>query len=127
MIKRFALLILIPMLFYTCKKDSFTPVKVTYLVEAADSSSLNITYNSDYYFDSGTLKTINYLSNGGTWSGVHTANKEEEYYIKVEYLNAVHSETNFTVRVFFNDTLAVDSSINNMVVPLVELKGMVHN
>lgn len=110
-----------------CKKDSFTSVKVTYYVKIADSNSVNISYNSDYYFDSGTRKTITYTSGGGIWVASHIANKQEEYYIKVDYIEALASETDFQVKVIFNDTLTVDSIAQDTIVPSVEFQGTVTN
>ena len=113
-----------------CKKDKFIPVKVTYAVLVADSSVINITYNSDYYFDSGTRKPVNYLSDGGYWSASHIAYEEEEYYIKVDYISSVIADSNFQVKVIFNDTLTVDSvkNIKNInIVSSVELQGTVKN
>lgn len=126
--KNYIALLASVILFAACKKDTFIPVKVTYLVKIADSSSVNITYNSDYYFDSGTRKTINYLNVYGTWSASHIAYAEEEYYIKVDYLNSINPETDFQVKVIFNDsTMAVDSVRYNSIVSVVELQGTVKN
>lgn len=113
--------------FNACKKDDFTPVYVTYAVKAADSSELRISYNSDYYFDSGTRKPVNIISNGGFWAATHLATKQEEYYIKVEYLSSVNPETDFEVKVIFNDTMTVDSVYFDHIEPLVEFSGIVSN
>jgi hypothetical protein len=119
----FVLLILPAMA--SCKKDSFTPVKVTYAVKAADSSLLAISYNSDYYYDSGVRKTIDWFSTGGYWVASHLATAPEEYYIRVEYLDSVQPETDYRVYVVFNDSLFVDSALFSHSVPVVELSGPV--
>lgn len=112
----------------SCKKEKFTPVQVIYMVKVADSSTVNITYNSDYYYDSGNLKTISYLSNGGTWYGTHIAYEPQEYYIKVEYIHSVTDENNYQVKVFYNDiATAVDSVVSDTIVPTAELRGSVVN
>lgn len=128
MFRKFIYIILLAsFLFTSCKKDTFTPVKVTYCVKVADSSTVNITYYSDYYFASGITKTITYLSEGGYWYGVHTAYKQEDYDIKVEYISSVNPEKDYRVEVYFNDTLKVASRIDTMLVQLTELKGTVGN
>ncbi|HKR06748.1 MAG TPA: hypothetical protein VJY62_19085 [Bacteroidia bacterium] len=129
MIKKLPYLILLfSFLFSACKKkDDFTSVKVTYYVKIADSNSVNISYNSDYYFDSGSRKTISYTSNGGIWVASHIADKQEDFYIKVDYTNALKPDTAFEVKVIFNDTLVKDSVAYNMVVSPVELQGTVTN
>jgi hypothetical protein len=115
-------------LFSACKKkDNFTSVKVTYYVKIADSNSVNITYNSDYYFDSGSHKIISYTSGGGIWVASHIAYKQEDFYIKVDYTDALKPDTNFQVKVIFNDTLVKDSVAYNIVVSPVELSGTVSN
>lgn len=98
------------------------------MVKVADSSTVTITYNSDYYYDSGNLKTISYLSKGGTWFGTHIAYEPQEYYIKVEYIHSVTDENNYEVKVFYNDiATAVDSVVSDTIVPLTELRGSVVN
>lgn len=108
-----------------CKKDNFNPVKVTYKVKAADSSLLRITYNSDYYYDSGNRTIISHLSNGNTWTASHIANKPEEYYIKAEYISSVNPEKDFRVMVILADTLGIDSLISDTIVHTVELTGSI--
>jgi hypothetical protein len=129
MSRQFLLILLVSvLLFSTCKKkDDFISVKVTYYVQIADSNTVNISYNSDYYFDSGTRKTISYTSNGGIWVASHIAYKQEEYYIKVDYINPFKPDTNFQVKVIFNDTLTKDSAAHNVIVTPVELSGTVAN
>ncbi|MFI5219377.1 MAG: hypothetical protein ACHQNT_07790 [Bacteroidia bacterium] len=126
-LKVFVALIILLIVFSTCSKDSFIPVKVTYLVKIADSSTVNISYNSDYYYDSGTRKPVNYLNTGGIWSASHIAYEEEEYYIKVDYLSSINPETDFQVKVIFNDTSTVDSVKYDSIVSVVELQGTVNN
>ena len=126
-LKILAALIFLLFIFSTCKKDTFIPVKVTYRVIIADSSVVNITYNSDFYFDSGTRKPVNYLSEGGTWSASHIAYEEEDYYIKVNYISSINPETDFQVKVIFNDTSTVDSVKYDSIVSVVELQGTVKN
>ena len=113
------------MLTPSCKKDSFTPIKVSYAALAADSSLLRINYNSDFYFDSGTRKPVEHLSNGGYWVASHIANQPEDYYIKVEYLDSAGPETDYRVYVVFNDTLFVDSLVAIHSIQSVELSGTV--
>jgi hypothetical protein len=108
-----------------CKKDEFVPVKVLYAARAADSSLLRITYNSDYYYDSGIRKPVEFRSEGGYWLASHIAYGPEDYYIKVEYLDSIGPETDFRVYVVFNDTLFVDSSVTAHSLPVVELSGPV--
>lgn len=128
MFKNFIHYFLLLFFFITsCKKDTFTSVKVTYEVKVADSSIVDITYNSDYYFDSEIRKPVRYVSDGSRWSASHVANKEEEYYIKVDYLSSVNPENDFQVKVIFNDMLTVDSVKNDTIVPFVELRGTVTN
>jgi hypothetical protein len=122
-----ATLFFLAILFSACKKDSFTSVKVTYYVKIADSNTVNISYNSDYYFDSGTRKTISYTSGGGYWIATHIARKQEDYYIKVDYTDALKPDTSFKVIVIFNDTLDKDSAVYDHVVSAVELQGVVTN
>ena len=115
-------------LFSACKKkDDFTSVKVTYYVQIADSNSVNISYNSDYYFDSGTRKTISYTGNGGIWVASRIANTQEDYYIKVDYINTLKPDTDFQVKVIFNDTLTKDSVFFDHIESIVELQGTVTN
>jgi hypothetical protein len=115
-------------LFSACKKkDDFTSVKVTYYVQIADSNSVNISYNSDYYFDSGSRKTISYTGNGGLWVASHIASKQEDYYIKVDYINTLKPDTDFQVKVVFDDTLTKDSVFFDHIEPIVELQGTVTN
>jgi hypothetical protein len=129
MIKKISYTILFfAFLFSACKKkDDFTSVKITYYVQIADSNSVNISYNSDYYFDSGTRKTISYTGNGGIWVASHIANEPEDYYIKVDYINTLKPDTDFQVKVFFNDTLTKDSVAYDVIVSPVELAGAVTN
>jgi|SRR6185436_322825 len=121
------ILLFLSILFSACKKDSFTSVKVTYYVKIADSNTVNISYNSDYYFDSGSRKTISYTSGGGYWIASHIARKQEDYYIKVDYTDALKPDTSFKVKVIFNDTLVKDSAVYDQVVSPVELQGAVTN
>jgi len=109
----------------SCKKDKFDPIRITYAAKAADSSLLRITYNSDYYYDSGLHKPVDHLCLGGYWLASHTANEPEEYYIRVEYVDSVGPETDYRVYVVFNDTLYVDSAVFSHSVPVVELSGPV--
>lgn len=115
------------MFLVSCKKDEFKTVKVTYYVKIANGNSADITYYSDYYFDSGILKPVHYTNNGGVWSATRIVNKEEEYLIKVSYADSANAETDFRVKVIFNDTLTVDSAYFDFAAPLVELKGTVKN
>ena len=122
------LIVLVLAIFCSCKKqNSFTAVKVIYYVQIADSNTVNITCNSDYYFDSGNRKTISYTSNGGIWVTSHIAYKQEDYYIKVDYINQLKTENNFRVKVIFNDTLVKDSAVYDKVVTPIELGGTVTN
>lgn len=118
---------ILAILFNACKKDDFRPVNVTYIVTVTDSNTVRITYNSDYYYASGIRKPIEFTSEGISWNASHLASKEEEYYIKVEYLNERKPEINYKVRVVFNDTLVVDSAVYTNSVPVVELSGAVKN
>ncbi|MEO5571277.1 MAG: hypothetical protein ABIT08_00335 [Bacteroidia bacterium] len=129
MLKQLSLIILFfTLLFSACKKENdFTSVKVTYYVKIADSNSVNISYNSDYYFDSGSRKTVSYTSTGGFWVASHIVNKQEDYYIHVDYVNTLKTDSNFQVKVIFNDTLVKDSAAYNKVVTPVELSGTVTN
>ena len=128
MLKQLSFIILIStLLFFSCKKSSFTSVKVTYYVKIADSNSVNISYNSDYYYDNGNRKTISYTSGGGIWAASHIANKPEDFYIKVDYTNALKPDTDFIVKVIFNDTLVKDSVAYKTVISPVELQGTVSN
>ncbi|GEM_PF-3430428 len=111
----------------SCKKDEFSPVKITYIVQTADSSTVRIIYNSDFYFDSGIRKPVDYVSNGGFWAAHHIAAKPEEYFIRVEYLDSVIAETDYQVKVIFNDTVTVDSVFYEFAFPVVELRGDVSN
>lgn len=121
-------LIILLFLFASCDKEEFTPVRVTYTVKVADSSTVTIAYNSDYYYDSDNRKPVNYTSEGGIWAASHIAYEPEEYYIRVEYISSVSTETDFEVKVFFDDAdAAVDSVVSNTIIPLVELKGNVTN
>lgn len=121
------ILLFLTVFFSACKKDSFTSVKVTYYVKIAENNTVNISYNSDYYFDSGTRKTISYTSGGGYWVATHIARKQEDYYIRVDYVDALQPDTSFRVKVIFNDTLDKDSAVYDMVVSPVELQGTVTN
>ena len=127
MIRKIFLLSTILVVAASCKKDHFSPVTVTYFVQVADSSIVDITYNSDYFFDSGTNKPVRYVSNGGIWAASHIAYRQEEYHIKVDYISNANPEKDFQVKVIFNDTLTVDSVRYDTVVPEVELKGTVNN
>ncbi|MEP7171125.1 MAG: hypothetical protein ABI855_17285 [Bacteroidota bacterium] len=128
MLKQLSSIVLVfTILFFSCKKSSFTSVKVTYYVKIADSNSVNISYNSDYYFDSGSRNTISYTSGGGIWVASHIAYNQEDFYIKVDYTNALKPDSDFEVKVIFNDTLVKDSVAHNMVVTPVELQGTVAN
>ena len=121
------LVIFILLTMSACKKASFTPVKVTYIVKVKDGNKVSINYNSDYYFETGTMQPLEFTSNGITWYANHIAEEPEDYYIKVDYLNAPNAEDNFKVQVYFNDTMQVASSINDTVVPQVILQGRVGN
>lgn len=112
---------------HACKKDEFRPVNVSYIVSVTDSNSVRITYNSDYYYASGIRKPVEFTSEGVSWNASHLATKEEEYYIRVEYMNELKPEVNYKVRVVFNDTLVVDSAVFTHSVPVVELNGTVKN
>jgi hypothetical protein len=126
--KTFLVISFFLILFASCKKkDSFATVKVTYYVQIADSNSVNISYNSDYYFDSGNRKTISYTSHGGIWVASHFAYKQEDYFIHVDYVSSVKPDTNFQVKVIFNDDLTKDSVAYNTIVSPVELSGTVTN
>jgi YbbR domain-containing protein len=127
MMKKSIILFFAAALLSACKKDAFRPVNVTYLVTVTDSNTVRITYNSDYYFASGIRKPVEFTSEGISWNASHLASKEEEYYIKVEYMNERKPEINYKVRVVFNDTLVVDSAVFTNAVPVVELSGMVRN
>jgi hypothetical protein len=128
MLKQGSFVILVfAILFFSCQKSSFTSVKVTYYVKIADSNTVNISYNSDYYYDSGSRKTISYTSEGGIWVASHIANEPEDYYIKVDYTGAFKPDTNFRVKVIFNDTLVKDSMVFDSIVTPVELQGTVVN
>lgn len=127
MMKNIIAVSILAILLHACKKDEFRPVNVTYLVTVTDSNSVRITYNSDYYYASGIRKGIDFTSEGISWNASHLATKEEEYYIKVEYLNERKPEINYKVRVVFNDTLVVDSAVFTNAVPVVELSGSVKN
>ena len=128
MLKQGSFIILVfAILFFSCEKSSFTAVKVTYYVKIADSNTVNIVYNSDYYYDSGSRKTISYTSNGGIWVASHIAYEEEDYYIKVDYTDSLKPETDFEVKVYFNDTLVKDSVAYDTIVTPVELSGRVTN
>lgn len=126
-LKSLLLIILFSFLLAACKKDDFRPVNVTYIVTVTDSNTVRITYNSDYYYATGIRKAIDFTSEGISWNASHLASKEEEYYIKVEYLNERKPEMNYQVRVVFNDTLVVDSAVFTHSVPVVELSGLVKN
>jgi hypothetical protein len=127
MIKKIILASALALLVQACKKDAFRPVNVTYLVTVTDSNTVRITYNSDYFYASGIRKPVEFTSEGISWNASHLASKEEEYYIKVEYMNERKPEINYKVRVVFNDTLVVDSAVFTNAVPVVELSGMVRN
>lgn len=127
MMKKLIAVSILSFLFNACKKDDFRPVNVTYIVTVTDSNTVRITYNSDYYYASGIRKGIEFTSEGISWNASHLATKEEEYYIKVEYLNERKPEINYKVRVVFNDTLVVDSAVFSNSVPVVELSGVVKN
>jgi len=115
-------------LFSACKKeDEFTSVKVTYYVQIADSNSVEISYNSDYFFDSGNRKTISFTGSGGIWVASHIAYQQEDYYIRVDYKDSIASEHDFQVKVIFDDTKTRDSVAYDMVVTPVELSGTVTN
>ena len=110
----------------SCRKNIFTPVKVTYKVKVKDSNTVVIQCNNDYYFDSKTRKPITWKSDGGYWISDHFAYNEEEYYLKVDYIDSTTAkEDNFKVQIFYNDTIEVASSITDHAVPAVEFKGIV--
>ncbi|MBL7929759.1 MAG: hypothetical protein JNL47_09870 [Bacteroidia bacterium] len=127
MIKNIIAVSVLAFLLNACKKDDFRPVNITYLVTVTDSNTVRITYNSDYYYASGIRKGIEFTSEGISWNASHLATKEEEYYIKVEYLKELKPEINYKIRVVFNDTLVVDSAVFTNAIPLVELSGTVKN
>lgn len=121
---------ILPILIFTllvssCKKDDFVPVKVSYFVTITDSNTVSILYNSDYFFDSQIRKPITFTSEGLSWNAQHIADSEEPYFIRVEYLQELKTETHFSVKVVFNDTLAVDSAVYTHSVPVIELQGTV--
>ncbi len=107
-------------------KHVFTPVKVTYAVKVKAGNTVVIQCNNDYYFDTNTRKQITWESDGSTWRSDHYARKEEEYYLKVDYIDSTAShEDNYKVEVFYNDTSTVESSVTDHALPTVEFKGTV--
>lgn len=114
------------LLFCSCQEDLFTPVKVTYAVKVKAGNTVIIHCNNDYYFDTNNRKAITWLSDGSTWTSDHLARREEEYYIRVDYIDSTKAkEDNYKVQVFYNDTIAVASSVTAHAVPVVEFSGRV--
>ncbi|MBK8847102.1 MAG: hypothetical protein IPO27_11350 [Bacteroidetes bacterium] len=109
-----------------CNKDTFKTVKVTYRVRCAIANKVNIQCYNDYYFDSGSLKTIEFTSEGYSFRSSRFVNTEEPYYIKVDYLDSTQNiEANYLVEVLFDDTMVVAQKKYLFAQPLVELSGTV--
>lgn len=121
----FIFLISVFLLTNSCKKASFTPIQVTYKVKIAAGNKVRIEYNSDYFFETGTLKSVDFIGTGGTWYANHIAEEQEDYYIKVDYIDSTNFEDNFKVQVYFNDTTQAASFIADSIVPQVILQGRV--
>ncbi len=114
------------MAFSGCKKDLFTTVKVTYAVKVKAGNTVAIECYNDYYFDNNTLKTIIWKSDGTTFYSDHFAYYEQDYYLKVTYLDSTAAvEDNYKVQVFYNDTIPAAASITAYPVPIVEFSGTV--
>lgn len=110
----------------SCKKASFTTVKVTYAVKVKAGNTVSIECYNDYYFANKTLKPVTWVSNGSTWTSNHYVYEQEDYYIKVTYIDSTKAtEDNYKVQVFYNDTTVVQSSIVDHALPTVEFKGTV--
>ncbi|MEO8150005.1 MAG: hypothetical protein ABI723_20370 [Bacteroidia bacterium] len=110
----------------SCKKSLFTTVKVTYAVKVKAGNKVVINCNNDYYFDSKTRKPIEWTSDGSTWKTDHFVYQEEEYYLKVDYVDSTQAiEDNYKVQIFYNDTIPVASSITDHAVPSIEFSGTV--
>lgn len=118
-------IISVSLLINGCKKASFTPVQVTYKVKIAAGNKVRIEYNSDYFFETGTRKSVDFTGTGGTWYANHIAEEAEDYYIKVDYIDSTNFEDNFKVQVYFNDTTQAASFISDSIVTQVILQGRV--
>lgn len=120
------LLVLSMLLLCGCDKDTFNTVKVTYRVRCAIANKVSIQCYNDYYFDSGNLKTIEFTSDGYSFRSSRFVNKEEPYYIKVNYIDSTqNTEANYLVEVIFDDTLVVAQNKYLFAQPQVELSGTV--
>ena len=96
------------------------------MVKVKDSNTVVIQCNNDYYFDNKTRKPITWESDGSTWRSDHFATKEEEYYLKVDYIDSTTAkEDNYKVQIFYNDTIPVASLIVDHATPIVEFYGTV--
>lgn len=109
-----------------CKKASFTTVKVTYAVKVKAGNTVRIECYNDYYFANKSLKPITWVSDGSTWTSNHYVYEQEDYYLKVDYIDSTKAtEDNYKVQVFYNDTIAIKSSVTGYALPTVEFKGVV--
>jgi hypothetical protein len=124
--QKILLVLLCCTVFSGCKKDLFTAVKVTYAVKVKAGNTVVIECYNDYYFDNNTLKPITWKSDGTTFYSDHYAYYEQDYYLKVTYVDSTAAvEDNYKVQVFYNDTIPAAKSITSYPVPVVEFSGLV--
>ena len=99
-----------------CKKDETRIYKVSYEVVMVPNIKTEIQYNSDLYFATKEMKTITFNSDSSNkyashyWTATRYAQKEEGYFIKVNYTNNGNvNDSLFAVTVYVNDTLYIQS------------------
>lgn len=126
----FTLLAFSLLLFASCKKDEARTYKVTYEVVMVPNIKTEIQYNSDLYSETKERKTITFNSDSTNkylshyWSAIRYAQKEEGYFIQVNYTNnGAVNDSLFEVTVYVNDTLYTQSKYNKN----VNLQGQFNN
>ncbi len=119
------------------KKKGDTLFNITYQVDVFVVDSLNITYYSDYHFASGNIDLIypldetshNLYLDNTVWVGTRTtSDKEEGYYVKVNYGDlTIPTGVAFGVRVYANDTILIESKEGDASTTSITVEGKVPN
>lgn len=115
MCSRCLLLAILFLFFSSCKKE-LKKFDVIYEVNFPKGNVVSISYNSDYYAATGERKSIVYNSDSSNqyysdvWYARRYAYENENYYLKVDYINLQHIDSNYKIAVYVNDELKEEKS-----------------
>ena len=102
---------------FSCEEEVSAKKKLTYQVDLSDSVS--ISYYSDYYYASGTLKEILVTNQKGrNWSAVRFAPEKEKYYIKVKYHDQITDSSNYYVIIYSDDDILDSARVKSQEIVL---------